>query len=250
MDSMAPGHPINTYNGLSEDDEDDEEDEEEVAAADGPEEDASSSGDEAEECPVPAALPVEPGCAAEQRAAGLSRELYQGYRVLRELMSAANRTFNWPFMNAVNAEGALWDYKTIIKEPTWLKKVRDRLLDGAYASLTPLFRELRLMLRNCYRYNGPQHSITRRALRLEQTMEQLIDQMEPDLRDQCTLEATEGPEAVVDTSLVSRRRSARGKKPTYFSHVLHAVRHERAEREKAYRRQQLEARRARGRRRC
>ncbi|XP_037094594.1 uncharacterized protein LOC119114672, partial [Pollicipes pollicipes] len=133
-------------------------------------------------------------------------------------------------MNAVNAEGRTYG------TACWT---------AAYASLTPLFRELRLMLRNCYRYNGPQHSITRRALRLEQTMEQLIDQMEPDLRDQCTLEATEGPEAVVDTSLVSRRRSARGKKPTYFSHVLHAVRHERAEREKAYRRQQLEARRAR-----
>ena len=57
--------------------------------------------------------------------------------------------------------------------------VRDKLLQQEYDSPTAVFADLRLMLRNCYRYNGPQHSVTRRALRLEHIMEQLIEQLEP-----------------------------------------------------------------------
>ncbi|KAF0299250.1 uncharacterized protein FJT64_027975 [Amphibalanus amphitrite] len=188
--------------------------------------------------------PPENSSALDQRAAGLSRELFRGYRLLKELMAPANHPHNRPFMDAVDSsQKELWDYESIVKKPVWLKLIRDRLLSGEYSSLKELFSDLRLMFRNCYRYNGPQHAVTRRALRLEQLMEQLIDQMEPDLRAQCTLEATEGPEALVDQAIVNRRRSARAKKPTFFSHVLHWVRHERAERDKEYRRRQLEARR-------
>ena len=63
--------------------------------------------------------------------------------------------------------------------PAACPAVREKLLQREYDSPTAVFSDVRLMLRNCYRYNGPQHSVTRRALRLEHIMEQLIDQLEP-----------------------------------------------------------------------
>ncbi|XP_043241574.1 uncharacterized protein KIAA2026-like [Amphibalanus amphitrite] len=228
------------------DEPDDDLDEPDDGSGDAESGDAADGGDSSsEEGPERRGPPPpENSSALDQRAAGLSRELFRGYRLLKELMAPANHPHNRPFMDAVDSsQKELWDYESIVKKPVWLKLIRDRLLSGEYSSLKDLFSDLRLMFRNCYRYNGPQHAVTRRALRLEQLMEQLIDQMEPDLRAQCTLEATEGPEAVVDQAIVNRRRSARAKKPTFFSHVLHWVRHERAERDKEYRRRQLEARR-------
>ena len=174
-----------------------------------------SSGDEAPE-PRGPPPPQENSTELDQRAASLPRELYQGYRLLLELMSPSHHQHNRPFMDAVDSSHKeLWDYDSIVKSPVWLKKIRERLLSGEYDSLKELFSDLRLMFRNCYRYNGPQHAVTRRALRLEQLMEQLIDGMEPDLRAQCTLQATEGAAALVDAAIVNRRRSARAKKREY-----------------------------------
>ena len=180
----------------------------------GSEDGGGSSGDEAPAQRVP--TPPENSAELDQRAAGLPRELYQGYRLLREMMSPAHHPHNLPFMDPVDSsQKELWDYDSIVKDPIWLKKIRERLLSGEYDSLKGLFSDLRLMFRNCYRYNGPKHAVTRRALRLEQLMEQLIERMEPDLREQCTLQATEGPGAVVDAAIVNRRRSARAKKREY-----------------------------------
>ncbi|XP_043199109.1 uncharacterized protein LOC122368870 [Amphibalanus amphitrite] len=179
-----------------------------------------------------------------RRAAALPAKMQPVYRLLQVLMAPENHVHNWPFMNAVDSNSStLWDYDTVVTTPMWLKKIREKLLLLEYESPTEVFADLRLMLRNCYRYNGPQHSVTRRALRLEHMMEQLIEQLEPELRQQCTLEASEGADAVVDPKIVNRRRSVRNKAPGFFSHVLHWVRHERADREKEFRRQQLETRR-------
>ena len=53
----------------------------------------------------------------------LSYELLQGERILYELMSDANKHFNWPFMDAVDASiPELSDYYERIKSPMWLKK--------------------------------------------------------------------------------------------------------------------------------
>ncbi len=53
----------------------------------------------------------------------LSYELEQGSRILREIMSEANKSVNWPFMEAVDADKmGLYDYYDRIKKPMWLKK--------------------------------------------------------------------------------------------------------------------------------
>ena len=53
----------------------------------------------------------------------LSYELYQGYRILRELMTDVNRSINWPFINKVDPEASdAFDYYDRVKDPIWLNK--------------------------------------------------------------------------------------------------------------------------------
>ena len=48
-------------------------------------------------------------------------ELQEGYRILKELMSTACKTSNWPFLNEIKAE-EVPDYHEKIKTPMWLGK--------------------------------------------------------------------------------------------------------------------------------
>ena len=60
---------------------------------------------------------------SEHEKAPLSYELEQGNRILREIMSEANKSVNWAFMEAVDADKmGLYDYYERIKKPMWLKK--------------------------------------------------------------------------------------------------------------------------------
>ena len=52
--------------------------------------------------------------------------------------------------------------------------VRDKAENDEYASLTEMVADFRLMLENCYRYNGPDHFISKRGQRLEQVFEQKL----------------------------------------------------------------------------
>ena len=52
----------------------------------------------------------------------------------------------------------------------WLSRIKDQFKAGQYASIGEFVADLRLMLENCYRYNGPGHPVTRKGLRLEQVL--------------------------------------------------------------------------------
>ena len=53
----------------------------------------------------------------------LNYDLAQGNRILMEIMSDANKSLNWPFMDPVDTEGmGLNDYHERVKEPMWLRK--------------------------------------------------------------------------------------------------------------------------------
>ena len=55
--------------------------------------------------------------------------------------------------------------------------VRDKAEGDGYSSFTEMVSDFRLMLENCYRYNGPDHFISKRGQRLEQVFEQKISLM-------------------------------------------------------------------------
>jgi hypothetical protein len=59
----------------------------------------------------------------EEKIPNINYELQQGYRILRELLSDANKSLNFPFIDEVDVEKlGLWDYYDKIDHPMWLKK--------------------------------------------------------------------------------------------------------------------------------
>ena len=52
--------------------------------------------------------------------------------------------------------------------------VQIKLGDGQYSSITGVVADLRLMLENCYKFNGEEHPISKLAARLEIVIEQKL----------------------------------------------------------------------------
>lgn len=52
--------------------------------------------------------------------------------------------------------------------------VKDKFEQRSYSSITEFVADFRLMLENCYRYNGPDHYISKRGQKLETMLEQKL----------------------------------------------------------------------------
>ena len=52
--------------------------------------------------------------------------------------------------------------------------VNDKFESRVYKSITEFVADMRLMLENCYRYNGATHQISKKAQRLEIVLEQKL----------------------------------------------------------------------------
>ncbi|OAD01776.1 hypothetical protein MUCCIDRAFT_125138, partial [Mucor lusitanicus CBS 277.49] len=66
----------------------------------------------------------------------------------------------WPFLNPVDADA--WgasDYYDIIKEPMDMTTYERKLYENQYSNEEELAEDIRLMFRNCYKYNPPNHLV-------------------------------------------------------------------------------------------
>ncbi|CAM1325174.1 KIAA2026 (predicted), partial [Pycnogonum litorale] len=136
------------------------------------------------------------------------------------------------------------DYGDVIKQPMWLKKIRNNLLEKKYASITEPIADLRLILENCYRYNGPDNSISKRALKLETILEQKLALLPKELKEKTSIEVTSG-------EFFDEQNGNTSKKKTYstlveggHSLLLERVKHERSQREKEFKRKLMEEKKA------
>ncbi|CAG0889296.1 unnamed protein product [Darwinula stevensoni] len=149
--------------------------------------------------------------------------------IVMRLMSKELDTYNWPFLERVDSKlENLWDYDEVITQPMWLRKIKEKLDKQEYETLADIIKDLRLMFENCYRYNGSGHSVSKKALRLEEEMEKFISVLPEEMQKKVSLEATSGL-PLDDVSSHLKRRETRGNKG-YFSYVLYRVRHARPER--------------------
>lgn len=151
----------------------------------------------------------------------LGEELQRGLRIFLDLTISLHHNTTWPFMEQVDPvkDGAP-DYHQVIKKPMWLSLIKDKFRKNQYSSISDFVGDMRLILENCYRYNGPNHPITKKALRLEQSLEQKLALLPSDLRSLC---------AVAETD--AERKARPGSSDAYFSVLLHRVRHEREQRD-------------------
>lgn len=140
-------------------------------------------------------------------------EIRHGFRILTELMSSTLSHINEPFIARVDVEGlGLTDYLDIIKEPRWLEKsmwiivfnvvqnvlfdnsfilsyiyfsVEENFLDNSYSCIVEFVCDFRLMLLNCYRFNGVESRISKMASALEAIFEQKLALLPEEMRLKC-----------------------------------------------------------------
>lgn len=62
----------------------------------------------------------------------------------------------------------------VVFSPSCVFAVEEKFESLQYESLTAFVADVRLTLENCYRYNGPGHSISKMAQRIEQVLEQKL----------------------------------------------------------------------------
>ncbi|KAH7319639.1 hypothetical protein B0I35DRAFT_450765 [Stachybotrys elegans] len=85
----------------------------------------------------------------------LKPELQFAEEVLGELMNPKNAHINGFFMEAVDAEGLnIPHYYAIVKKPMHLSKVQQMLSSGEIASLKDFDKNVRLIISNCWLFNG------------------------------------------------------------------------------------------------
>ena len=179
----------------------------------------------------------------------LSEELQKGMRILLDILSSLHNNTTAPFMEEVDAarDGAP-DYYKVIDKPMWITKIKDKFKANGYQSIEQFVQDFRQLLENCYKYNGPAHPVTKKGLRIEQTLEQKLSLLPSDLREKCSLATCYGPEMLqVDPEIVQNRPKKPGAVSTepFFSYLLHKVRDDRKNREEAARQAREEAQRKR-----
>ncbi|KAL9979823.1 hypothetical protein ACROYT_G017540 [Oculina patagonica] len=145
----------------------------------------------------------------------LSPEVQQGYRVFIEMSADSYKNVTWPFMEPVDAEAlGLWDYNERIKEPMSFHQIGCKFNNYEYNSITEVVADIRLILENCYRYNGSDHWVSKLGHKMEKILEQKLALLNRSLRDKVSLEATMAlrsdfiPADVTVSDGTGRRRTA------------------------------------------
>lgn len=194
------------------------------------------------------------GCGLDQQStddhtynqAPLSYELQQGLRILKELMSDSKKSVNWLFMEPVDdSHPETADYYDKIKKPIWFGKMKEKFDNREYETITQFVADFRQMLENCYRFNGPDHFVSRRAQKLETMMEQKLNLLSRELRQKTSISATSGH--LQDGSfpvIPGMRRRSKAIIPHDSTALLNQLRVEEIQKEREVRKQQLMERKA------
>ncbi|VUZ54316.1 unnamed protein product, partial [Hymenolepis diminuta] len=117
------------------------------------------------------------------------------------------------FMNRIN--GTIIDmpsYDEMIRCPVWLKLIDSNLQRDKYPGIREFVCDFRLMIANCFRFNGVNTKLGRMAEKLETLFEQKLQLLPCDLRAKTTMRAClglEDPKLDIDSGTIRRRATLR-----------------------------------------
>ncbi|XP_045177152.2 uncharacterized protein LOC123537483 [Mercenaria mercenaria] len=176
----------------------------------------------------------------------LNEELQAGYKILSDLMSHAKRAANWPFMESVEVSAPdLYEvYKQRIEKPMWLKLMKKKFEEHQYTTITDFVSDFRLMLENCYRFNGPDHYISKRAQKMETMLEQKLALLPRDFREKTTIDATTEQKTEGGSGGFGLRRRPKTHVLHDSTYLLNQLREAEYQKKREYRIRQIMARRA------
>jgi bromodomain-containing factor 1 len=93
-------------------------------------------------------------------------------QVVKELQKKVHEPYSFPFLVPVDAVALnIPDYYKIIKQPMDLGTVETKLKDQQYANADEFYTDMKLIFRNCYRYNGPDSPVSGMAKQLERVFD-------------------------------------------------------------------------------
>uniref|UniRef100_A0A4W3I5D1 Bromodomain testis-specific protein n=1 Tax=Callorhinchus milii TaxID=7868 RepID=A0A4W3I5D1_CALMI len=102
----------------------------------------------------------------------LSERLKYCNSILKGMFSKKHAAYAWPFYKPVDVEAlGLHDYHDIIKLPMDLTTVKKRMENREYKDTQQFATDVRLMFRNCYKYNPPDHEVVAMARKLQDVFE-------------------------------------------------------------------------------
>lgn len=115
--------------------------------------------------PPPKSLPYQ--IAPQKRGKNVAQLKFCG-QVLKELTHKRHEKFAFPFYQPVDAQAlGLHDYHTIIRHPMDLATMQSKINAGEYESADDFEYDVRLMFRNCYKYNPSDSPVNAMGKRLE-----------------------------------------------------------------------------------
>lgn len=98
--------------------------------------------------------------------------------IVKELKKPKYQAISWPFQQPVDADAwGATDYYEIIKQPMDMSTYERKLNNGEYKDEEELAQDIRLMFRNCYAYNPPDHEINSYGHQLEQVFEKYWEKL-------------------------------------------------------------------------
>lgn len=97
----------------------------------------------------------------------LPLELQFAYDSVNELMDLKHEIINGPFLAPVDPVALqIPNYWSIIKKPMDLSTIKSKLVTGEYQTLQQVQQDVKLIVANCNKFNGPEHPVTYQATQL------------------------------------------------------------------------------------
>jgi hypothetical protein len=88
--------------------------------------------------------------------------------ILKELFSPKHSGYAWPFYKSVNAVlPKLHDFHDNIKQPMDLETIKQKMDNRKYTRASEFAADMRLIFRNCYEHNPPDHDVVAMARKLQ-----------------------------------------------------------------------------------
>ncbi|XP_049589991.1 protein polybromo-1 isoform X1 [Syngnathus scovelli] len=100
----------------------------------------------------------------------MSNPIFQLYEAVRGARNSQGQLFSEPFQN-LPSRREYPDYYQQIKQTICLQQIRAKMKNGEYENMEQMDADLTLMFENAKRYNMPNSSIYKRALRLQQILQ-------------------------------------------------------------------------------
>ena len=92
--------------------------------------------------------------------------------VIKELQKKAHESYSFPFLHPVDPVALqIPDYPKIIKHPMDIGTIDQKLKDQQYATADEFYADVKLVFKNCYKYNGMDSPVSQMGKKLEQVFD-------------------------------------------------------------------------------